>query len=114
MGFCAGLRRQRRSVKPLFWSGEATPVASFKFVFKLCITGLSKRDEYFKKVYMKPPDVITTIRDPKSGMTYHVKAYRKLSREELILAIRHYHASKKPKKRNIKTVTIKTIIGYNE
>jgi len=64
---------------------------------------------------VEQPRVSNPVRDEEKDVTYNVIAYRKLSREETILAIRHYHAqknTKKPKKGI--TVTILTIIGYNE
>ncbi len=64
---------------------------------------------------MEQPQVSNPIRDKEKGVTYNVIAYRKLSREEVVLAIRHYHAQKKQKKpKKGTTVTILTIIGYNE
>jgi hypothetical protein len=64
---------------------------------------------------MEQPSVSNPIRDEKNGITYNVVAYRKLSREEIVLAIKHYRASKKTKKsKKGTTVTIVTIIGYND
>ena len=64
---------------------------------------------------MEQPRVSNPIRDEEKDVTYNVIAYRKLSREEIILAIRHYHAGKKSKKpKKGSTITIVTIIGHNE
>ncbi len=64
---------------------------------------------------MEQPRVSNTIRDEENGVTYDVVAYRKLSREEIVHAIRHYRASKKAKKpKKGTTVTIVTIIGYDD
>jgi len=64
---------------------------------------------------MEPPSVSNSIRDEKNGITYNVVAYRKLSREEIVLAIKHHRASKKTKKpKKGTTVTIVTIIGYKD
>lgn len=58
------------------------------------------------------PSVRNSLIDPNSGVTYHVMAYREITREELIFSVRTYLASKgrkKPKKGT--EVTIVTIIG---
>jgi len=65
---------------------------------------------------IEAPTVKTSIRDPESQITYHVMAYRKLTREELVLAVQHYHDAKKrkPKYKPGTVTTIVTIIGANE
>lgn len=58
------------------------------------------------------PSVRTTLVDPAKKITYHVMAYRSLTRDELLMAVRMYLAQagrKKPKAGS--TVTIGTLIG---
>lgn len=64
---------------------------------------------------MEQPKVSNPIRDEERDITYNVVAYRKLSQEETVLAVRHYLAGKKSKKpKKGSTITILTIIGYND
>jgi len=63
---------------------------------------------------MQPPNVKHLLIDDKNGVRYRVLAYRKLTREEVLMAVRHYKSQrkgKKPKKGTI--ITIVTVIGYN-
>lgn len=65
---------------------------------------------------MEMPKVRSTLIDSGSNVTYHVLAYRPLTREEMVLSVRHYWAQKK-KVRKIKPgteITIISIIGHNE
>lgn len=64
---------------------------------------------------MQLPNVSNILKDPENDVTYDVIAYRKLSRNEIIQAIRYYHSQKKTKKLKKGTsVKIITIIGYDE
>jgi hypothetical protein len=63
------------------------------------------------------PTIRSTARSSRTGATYHVMAFRKLTRAELVETIRAYHAQ--PKVRKVRqpmnsTVTILTTIGFNE
>lgn len=48
---------------------------------------------------MQMPDVRTSIKDEKNNVVYHVLAYRKLSRAELVQSVRAYHAQPKVRRR---------------
>lgn len=61
---------------------------------------------------MLQPNTDNLFKDLESNVTYNVKAYRKLSRQEMIAAIRGYHAQKKPKLTKGSTITIHTILGH--
>jgi len=64
---------------------------------------------------MEQPNIINTLVDSEKNITYEVVAYRKLSREELVLAVRHFYAQKKkPRVRPGQKVRIISIIGYND
>ena len=64
---------------------------------------------------MDLPDIVSTLVDNEKNITYKVFAYRKLTREELILAVRHFYAQKKkPKGRPGQTINILSTIGHNE
>jgi hypothetical protein len=64
---------------------------------------------------MELPQVSNPIRDDGKNVTYNVIAYRKLSRNEIVQAVRYYHSQKKTKKlKNGTTVKIVTIIGHND
>jgi hypothetical protein len=62
---------------------------------------------------MGPPNVRNTVRDLKTGVTYDVMAYRKLSREEVIeyvyRALSRMKKSKRP--RPGERLTLETLIG---
>lgn len=65
---------------------------------------------------MKPPDIESKLIDQAGGVTYIIKAYRPLSHQEMILAVRHYHAQR-DKRRKLKpgsVVTIISIWGLND
>jgi hypothetical protein len=63
---------------------------------------------------MQMPNVKNTIVDSENETTYDVIAYRTLTREELVLSVRHYWLQKKKSKvRRGSTITIVTIIGHN-
>ncbi|MFA5239084.1 MAG: hypothetical protein WC476_05160 [Phycisphaerae bacterium] len=64
---------------------------------------------------MQSPNVKHLLIDDKNGVRYEVLAYRKLSHEEVIMAVRHYKSRRKPKKPKKGTIiTIVTVIGYDE
>lgn len=58
------------------------------------------------------PTIMSSIQDPRSKVTYHVMAYRELTREELVLAIRTFHGQRGAKPITAGTeVTIITSMG---
>lgn len=64
---------------------------------------------------MEQPTIVNTLNDPTRGVVYHVRAYRTLTRNELLQSVALYLRSKKnkhPKKGTV--VTIISIIGFNE
>lgn len=65
---------------------------------------------------MEAPNIKSTLNDKKNAVTYHVLAYRKLSAEEILNAVRAFKRTKQGKKRAKKgsVITIMTIIGYND
>jgi len=66
---------------------------------------------------MQEPNIRSSIRDEEHNMTYHVMAYRKLSREELVWQVRSYHSQPRFRRRKTpernKVITILTIIGFD-
>lgn len=63
---------------------------------------------------MKQPSVRTSMTDPRAGITYHVIAYRTLTRAEIIGCIRAYLGQKRRfKPRRGQEITIVTIIGHD-
>ncbi len=64
---------------------------------------------------MKGPDIRNIIRDEKEDITYNIIAYKKLSRAEMIEAVQFFHSQKKkPKLKKSITITILTIMGFND
>ena len=64
---------------------------------------------------MKEPNIISALKDPKENITYEVVAYRKLTKEELILSVKLFYAQKKkPKVKPGQKVRIISILGYND
>lgn len=63
---------------------------------------------------MEMPDVRSTIRDEERNVTYHVLAYRALARDELVAAVRHYHAqpSVRGKGKRLRNTVIKIITTH--
>lgn len=64
---------------------------------------------------LEAPNVRNTIRDEEYNVTYHIMAYRQLSREEMIVTVRDYLSQprirrRKTRERN-KTIVIVTIHG---
>lgn len=61
---------------------------------------------------MQAPHIKNSIRDEEFNTTYHIMAYRDLSYEEMVKALRVYYSStKKKKKEKNKEITIVTVIG---
>lgn len=64
---------------------------------------------------MQIPDVRSTIVDRERDITYHIMAYRPLTREEMALSLRQYWAQKGSLKvERGSTVTIVSVIGDND
>lgn len=63
---------------------------------------------------MKQPDVRTTMTDTGADITYHVIAYRSLTRNEVLGCIRAYlNQKRRPKPKRGQEITIFTIIGHD-
>ncbi len=63
---------------------------------------------------MEAPNVRTSIRDEKNNVTYHVMAYRKLARAEVVQSVRAFQSQPKVRrKKHVKnaTITILTLHG---
>lgn len=60
---------------------------------------------------MKMPDVRNVIRDEEGDITYVVMAYRKLSRPELVQAVRVFRTQHRKKIKPGTTITIQTLHG---
>lgn len=62
---------------------------------------------------MEMPNIKNQINDGETGVTYIVMAYRRLTYEELVQAVRVFHAGRKSKKRLKKgvVITIFSLIG---
>ena len=64
---------------------------------------------------MQMPHVRNTIRDEDNNVTYHVMAYRDLTREEMIVSVRYFLTQPKNRRRKTplknKVVTILTSHG---
>lgn len=64
---------------------------------------------------MEMPDIRHTVRDERNRVTYHVMAYRRLTREETLLSVRHFLAQPKVRRRKTplrnQIVTILTLHG---
>lgn len=65
---------------------------------------------------MKPPEILTSFKDPVTEITWHVAAYRKLSTEEAVRAVRNYFLTHKVKKKPVKgkSYRIDTLIGARD
>lgn len=63
---------------------------------------------------MEPPKINSPIRDAARNITYNVLAYRALSTAERTQAVRIYLAQAKKKPKPGSTVTIISIIGYDD
>ena len=62
---------------------------------------------------MEEPKVHNTLNDQHNGITYHITAYRALTRSEMLHAVAAFLRQHKKPKRGM-VVTIKTIIGHDE
>lgn len=64
---------------------------------------------------MDLPNVSHEIRDPKTGVTYRVMAYRDLTRVEVLMAVAHHKSSHRGKKapKQGQSVTIITTFGHD-
>lgn len=64
---------------------------------------------------MQGPNINNIIKDEENDVTYEIMAYRRLSKGEMVDAVRFYQSQKKTKKpKKGSTITIITIIGFNE
>ncbi|GAB5404342.1 MAG: hypothetical protein Aurels2KO_25730 [Aureliella sp.] len=63
---------------------------------------------------MEQPCVSNLARDESRNVTFDVLAYRKLSRAELLQAVRFFESSQKKKLKKDSHYTITTLIGLNE
>ncbi len=63
---------------------------------------------------MELPPVQAKLRDKDAGMTYEVCAYREITREEALYAIRAHNAAKKPKPKRGSVVRIITTLGAHD
>lgn len=61
---------------------------------------------------METPNISTKILDPVDNVTYDVRAYRALTRDELVLAVRTHRQRVKRKPKKGSTIVIVTIIGF--
>jgi len=63
---------------------------------------------------MEAPNVLNVVNDQARGVKYHVMAYRRMTRAELLQAVAMYlsRAKKKPKAGTL--VTLVTIIGFDQ
>jgi len=59
---------------------------------------------------MKSPDIVTTLKDQERGITYHVVAFRALSRQELLTAVRYYLSTVKKNPKRGTVIRIITVI----
>jgi len=63
---------------------------------------------------MNTPKIENILRDNENKILYRVMAYRSLSREELLTAVKIFMASSKKKIKRNTTITIISNIGYDE
>lgn len=63
---------------------------------------------------MEGPNVLSVLTDQTRNVRYEVQAYRALTEQELVFAVRYYlsHCKRKPKKGSV--VRIVSIIGAND
>lgn len=59
---------------------------------------------------MEMPGVKNTIVDDEKKITYHVMAYRELTRVEVVNAVRHFLSTQKKKPKPNSTITIVSLI----
>ncbi len=60
------------------------------------------------------PNICNTLRDDANNMTYQVMAYRTLSREEVLLSVRHFLSQPRVRRREkpLQNQTIKILTIY--
>lgn len=67
---------------------------------------------------MRMPNVATSIRVEQHNITYRVLAYRPLTRAEMVLSVRQFHAQRKIRRRRTplrnQTITIVTVHGATD
>jgi hypothetical protein len=64
---------------------------------------------------MNPPNVSNIARDADRNITFNVLAYRTLSQQELLMAIRYFRSTKQGRKLKANTTyTIVSVIGCND
>lgn len=65
---------------------------------------------------MKRPDIVKPFKDLSTGINWEVVAYRELSTEEAVRAVRNYLATHKLKRKLVKgeTYRIETLIGARD
>lgn len=64
---------------------------------------------------MNLPQTASEIRDPRKNITYRILAYRPLTREEMVLAVRAYLANKRTKAPKAgETVIILSVLGLHD
>ena len=65
---------------------------------------------------MQPPHVDNPLVDKTAGVTYNVKAYRTLSRQEILMAVGLFHQqrAKRKKLKRGTTITIISLFGLND
>lgn len=63
---------------------------------------------------MEFPKVPNMMRDPKTNITYNVLAYRELSREEVVQAIRVFNSTQKKRPKRNCQIDIISSIGIND
>jgi hypothetical protein len=64
---------------------------------------------------MQMPDVSNIVKDEAKNITYDVRAYRTISKQEAIMAIRIFRSSKQGKRLKANsTCVIMTVLGCND
>jgi hypothetical protein len=58
---------------------------------------------------MDAPNVCNVIRDEANNVTYQIYAYRELSRDERVLAVPHYLAQPKDRRKKVRNAVVKII-----
>lgn len=63
---------------------------------------------------MEQPNTRNVIKDAERKVTYVVMAYRQLSREEIVIAVRHHLSQRRGQPKKGSTIIIMTTFGYND
>lgn len=63
---------------------------------------------------MEQPGVRNVIRDAERKVTFVVMAYRQLTREEMVFAVRAYLSQRRGKPKKGSTVVIVTLFGHED